>query len=770
MTVQLVNSQVVVQPSSQQVVVQVVQGLQGRSLNNQGDWATATSYAILDFFRDPATNKLYSVLVAHTSTSVAADLAALKLSEMLNITQIETLRNETVTKAGEALASANASEVSRLASGVSASASEVSRLASGVSAVASEESKVISVAQADIATDQAVIAEAQALIATNKAADAAASAASIDPATLVPIQIHAATAKTTPVDADEFGIADSAATFGLKRLTWASIKATLLGTWKDTSGGLAGLTLFKINFRNTANTFTSFFVNANTASRTYTGQDRDGIIADDTDLAGKVSRTSPTGSALIPSGTTAERDGAPSFGATRANSTTTQMEWWNNTIWAAMGGDSAINDIGTPGAQGFGVGICPTPPPGFAELSGTRDKASDNYGNYLYQDGSVMVWVPLFYYRIAHASNPTYATYLLNSIDIKPESYFADVTAANAVGYALHRAFRDGGATKRGVFVDKYGCSNNAGVASSMRYGKPLSTAADHNPINALNGAPSLTYAGVIDAAKTRGAKFFCCSTFIRSALALLSVAHGQASAATTYCAWYNATYNFPKGCNNNALGDTNDAGVLFLSDGYSNCGKAGSGAPFAKTTHNGQSCGVADINGNMWEITLGLTRPGTTATEAINDALGTTKFHILKESVAMSTLTSGWNTGNDHWGTDAFLDTNFQEINLAHVGAADGWQYFGNGTNQVFSADLSGNNWLMTGLGIYKDANGASASGTNLFGQDGLYEYHISNLCVLSGGGWTDGGVAGVCCAYLNAARSPSYSSVGFRAACYCD
>lgn len=437
---------------------------------------------------------------------------------------------------------------------------------------------------------------------------------------------------------------------------------------------------------------------------------------------------------------------------------------------ASMLPNVSTNDIGSPGAQGFGAGICPTPPPGFAELSGTRDKASDNYGNYLYQDGSVMVWVPLFYYRIAHASNPTYATYLLNSIDIQPESAFADVAAANAAGYALHRAFRDGGATKRGVFVDKYGCSNNAGVASSIRYGKPLSTAADHNPINALNGAPALTYAGVIDAAKTRGAKFFCCSMFVRAALALLSVAHGQASAATTYCAWYNATYNFPKGNNNNALGDTNDAEVRYLSDGYSNCGKTGSGAPFAKTTHNGQTCGVADLNGNMYEITLGLTRPGTTSTEAINDALGTTKFHILKESVAAASLTSGWNTSNDHWGTDAFLDTNFQEINLAHVGAADGWQYFGNGTNQVFSADLAGNNWLMTGLGIYKDANGASASGTNLFGQDGLYEYHMSNLCVLSGGPWLHGGITGVCCADLGLCRSNSYASVGSRAACYCD
>lgn len=38
---------------------------------------------------------------------------------------------------------------------------------------------------------------------------------------------HAATSKTTPVDADESPIADSAASFSLKKLTWANLKATL---------------------------------------------------------------------------------------------------------------------------------------------------------------------------------------------------------------------------------------------------------------------------------------------------------------------------------------------------------------------------------------------------------------------------------------------------------------------------------------------------------------------------------------------------------------
>ena len=45
--------------------------------------------------------------------------------------------------------------------------------------------------------------------------------------------IHASTSKTTPVDADEVSILDSASSYSLKKLTWANIKATLK-TYFDT--------------------------------------------------------------------------------------------------------------------------------------------------------------------------------------------------------------------------------------------------------------------------------------------------------------------------------------------------------------------------------------------------------------------------------------------------------------------------------------------------------------------------------------------------------
>lgn len=280
-------------------------------------------------------------------------------------------------------------------------------------------------------------------------------------------------------------------------------------------------------------------------------------------------------------------------------------------------GLTASNTIGSPGQQGFGVGICPSPPAGFAPLAGALDPASPNYGNYQYSDGSVMVWIPAFYYRIGHAENPTYAGHADNSVDVKPTTHFADLAAANAAGYALHRAFYDGGAVQPGFFIDKYLCSNNGGVASSIKLGNPLSNhATDHNPIAALNGAPASNNGGMFAAAKTRGANFFPAMQYQRAALALLALAHGQASITNAWCAWFDAagTTNFPKGNNNNALADTNDANCKFVSDGYSNASKTGSATLLAKTTHNGQDCGVADLNGNMWEVSPGITCVSATA------------------------------------------------------------------------------------------------------------------------------------------------------------
>ena len=454
---------------------------------------------------------------------------------------------------------------------------------------------------------------------------------------------------------------------------------------------------------------------------------------------------------------------------------------------APLRAERGTNLLGVPGAAGFGVGICPPQilPDGMSPLAGYDNPASPNYGNYMYRDGSVMCWIPRFYYKISTLE-----------VDIKGIDTYATETAANTAGYAMHRAYKDGGIDQQGFFYDKYMCSKNAWgtgqIASSLPNGLPLSTAAVHNPIADLTACAGNYYYETINAAHARdgvdGAVntstiFHITTMFQCAAIALLSLAHGQAASSTTNCAWYDATYNYPKGCNNDALQDYNEVSngagsgddLLYVTDGYSNCGKTGSGEPFAKCTHNGQACGVADVNGLMYEINLGLVRSGTTDTEAINDALGTTKFYTLKTSVSAKSLASGWTTGagtagSTAWGDAAYLEgatTSYDLLDLPMIGAATGWAYFGNGANQVLDAALSGAGWIRTGLGIYLDA-GSGATGTNLFGKDGLYEYHRSNLCVLSCNSWYGTSYAVVWAVNLNSYRTHTGTYVGVRAACY--
>jgi len=53
----------------------------------------------------------------------------------------------------------------------------------------------------------------------------------------VALKTHGATAKTTPVDADEFNIADSAASFGLKKVTLANLKSLFQTQAATTTAG-----------------------------------------------------------------------------------------------------------------------------------------------------------------------------------------------------------------------------------------------------------------------------------------------------------------------------------------------------------------------------------------------------------------------------------------------------------------------------------------------------------------------------------------------------
>ena len=145
----------------------------------------------------------------------------------------------------------------------------------------------------------------------------------------------------------------------LQKITWTNIKAFLKTYFdtlyekvanKDATGGYAGLTLFKINFKNAANTFTSFFTNANTAARTYTFQNKDGTIADTADIAAAI--TTQTIGTL--GGVTAADKLVPvdadkfTFSDSAATNIWKKLTWLDlkKTIWAAFSGDATVSIAG----------------------------------------------------------------------------------------------------------------------------------------------------------------------------------------------------------------------------------------------------------------------------------------------------------------------------------------------------------------------------------------------------------------------------------------
>jgi len=347
---------------------------------------------------------------------------------------------------------------------------------------------------------------------------------------------------------------------------------------------------------------------------------------------------------------------------------------------------------------------------------------------------------------------------------------------------------------------------------------------------------PTNIYGDAIKAARSRGAKFVPETVFMADALSRLSEAHAQAATSATYCAWYDATgaKNYPKGNNNGALKDFDDTSVTFTGAGvaaYPAFSLTGSGTPFAKTTHNGQACGVTDVAGNIWKINPGMTciaasKAITGATQTnpvqltiaahgyttgrlamITSVVGMTQlndkvykltvidantvsldgvdgtaftayasggscttgtFHLLKPSADVAALTSGATLATDHWGATG-VAAQFDQVDLNFA-----TNYPSNGFAQRFGNganavfDWSTPAGRALAMAGMPAAGGVSVAGSNLMGLDYFYQHLRDQLCVISRGGWADGSNAGSRARSLYNYRTNVSTGTGFAASRY--
>lgn len=279
----------------------------------------------------------------------------------------------------------------------------------------------------------------------------------------------------------------------------------------------------------------------------------------------------------------------------------------NSELLMLLGGKKSKSTIGIAGQKGFGVGVyggssSDLKAMGLTPMDGCKNPNSDNYGNYIHTNGSVMVFIPAFCYRIGNKSAPSYSRDAGNALEIR------DASEGEGDGWILHRAFIDGGVQKSGFFIDKYICSYAPPPVNDVVSVKN----GDNIMMNeVLMGIPG-TKGEISDAlllGRLRGVHYSCVTCFQWSALAMLSLAHGQAATNSQFCGWFDSAYvkNYPKGNNNGGgLGDVDDPSVKWAANEGRDVGKTGSGTPFNKTTHNGQNCGVTDVNGSQWQVTIG--------------------------------------------------------------------------------------------------------------------------------------------------------------------
>ena len=224
----------------------------------------------------------------------------------------------------------------------------------------------------------------------------------------------------------------------------------------------------------------------------------------------------------------------------------------NELLMLLSGKKKPKQTIGVAGQLGFGVGVyggdeADLTTMGLSPMDGCDDSASDNYGNYIHTNGSVMVFIPAFCYRIGNSAAPSYSRDTVNALEIRSATEFANYEAGAAAtgdmgdGWVLHRAFIDSGVQKRGFFIDKYLCSksaSNSNIAVSVKNADPLqpSDSTSHNTTSGMTNCSGRLY-DALTLSAVRGSNYGCMTIFMFSALGMLSMAHGQAATSTAYCA-----------------------------------------------------------------------------------------------------------------------------------------------------------------------------------------------------------------------------------------
>lgn len=329
-------------------------------------------------------------------------------------------------------------------------------------------------------------------------------------------------------------------------------------------------------------------------------------------------------------------------------------------VYISSGGRKA-NDIGIVGRQGFGVGFPDATEDelaaiGMSPMNGTYDKTSDNYGNFMSDNGGQFVYIPHHYIRYGDQSDPDYDVYGANVLSVKTHDAYNSEAEANADGYFSLRAFYDGSESvnQPGFFMQKY--EPNGKTLDGVVYAYGDGTA---------RGMVNIDAPTMMTRARNLGSDYFVASWFMHQTMDAITLLQGQHSTGTANCAWWKSR-----------------GGANYPSRGWNR-------STPEMYSHNGQKNGIMAVSFFTWEFCLGVTTPGSSATQG-QTAIGNNKIFLLKPTVKMKELTNGFAgsvSSKDAWGTAASLAEIYDEFDTTDhfsLTSRRTW-YWGNGNNQMF-------------------------------------------------------------------------------------
>ena len=313
------------------------------------------------------------------------------------------------------------------------------------------------------------------------------------------------------------------------------------------------------------------------------------------------------------------------------------------------------NYIGVPGTSTFGVGLAEQKNYEAVQLAPAANcmvETDFQYGLYTHGPlgdgggpynsyGVAMKWIPKFYIAMLQKNQGTenlsdseldallpYVEVTKeqmkeaqrrsphNAMVVAPSDMFTNESDANSHGFYLMRGFIDGGQEQDGFFIANtltmaYSYTGTTWLSlgsKSQSYSRKLLRASS-SMLSSDGGWPSTSKAANAKGnfiSTLEGKPWHCCSIFAWAVISVLSLIQGQYATDTAQCAWYDSTlvHNYPKGINSNTK-DVDDATVTSSTVDASQ-GSVFVTAGYEKTTHNGSITGITNVNGWLWQYTIG--------------------------------------------------------------------------------------------------------------------------------------------------------------------